>query len=150
MASRTAVERRTETEGFERLAVADVMHRGVVTCPTGTPLRSVARMMADHRIHSVVVFDEESDDGGDAALWGVVSDLDLVKTAHADDIDDRTAGGTAVTPIVLVEARDTLSRAVQLMTEHEINHLVVVDPETQHPVAILSTLDVARVLAEAR
>lgn len=146
----TTVEQRAGMDRFERLAVADAMHRGVVTCPTGTPLHCVARMMAEHRIHAVVVFDEESDDGGDAALWGVVSDLDLVKAANAADIEDRTAGGTAVTPIVLVEPRDTLTRAVQLMAEHEINHLVVVGSTTKRPIGILSTLDVARALAEAR
>lgn len=147
MMNRTAFEQRAGT--FDGLPVADVMHRGVVTCPTGTPLRSVARMMADRRIHAVVVFDEESDDGADTALWGVVSDLDLVKAANAGEIDDRTAGGTAATPIVLVEPRDTLTHAAQLIAEHETGHLLVVDPTTKRPVAVLSTLDVARALADA-
>jgi CBS domain-containing protein len=141
------LERQQTEPRLDRLAVTDAMHAGVETCPTHTPLRTVARMMAEHRIHAVVVFDEESDDIGGAELWGVVSDLDLVKAASAGEIADRTAGGTAVTPIVMVDEHDTLAHAVQLMSEHEITHLVVVDPKTERPVGIVSTLDVARALA---
>ena len=72
------LERGKGVRRFDGLAVVDAMHPGVVTCPTETPLRAVARMMAGHRIHAVVVFDEESDEVGGAELWGVVSDLDLV------------------------------------------------------------------------
>ena len=81
-----------------------------------------------------------SNDVAGAELWGVVSDLDLVKAASAGVIDDRTAGGTAVTPIVIVEEHDTLVHAAQLLSEHEITHLVVVDPKTERPVGIVSTL----------
>ena len=148
MKQATLERNRTEPR-LDRIAVTDAMHAGVLTCPTHTPLTAVARMMAAHRIHAVVVFDEASDDVGGAELWGVVSDLDLVKAANAGEITDRTAGGTAVTPIVLVDEQDTLAHAVQLMSEHEVAHLVVVSPQTGRPVGIISTLDVARALVKA-
>ena len=47
---------RVETSPFpplESVKVADVMHRGVVTCPLETPLRTVARMMATHKVHYI-------------------------------------------------------------------------------------------------
>jgi CBS domain-containing protein len=37
-------------------AVADVMHRWVITCPPETPLHAVAQKMASFRIHSVVLY----------------------------------------------------------------------------------------------
>ena len=134
---------------LEQLTVEVAMHPGVVTCPLETPLPTVARMMATYRIHAVIVFSEESDDEDGAALWGVVSDLDLVKAASAGELDDRSAGGTAVTPVVTVERDDTLDRAAQLMSEHEVTHLVVVDPKQTRPIGVLSTLDVARAVAES-
>jgi CBS domain-containing protein len=134
---------------FEQLTVADAMHPGVVTCPIETPLPTVARMMATYRIHAVIVFGEDSDETTGAALWGVVSDLDLVKAASAGALEDRTAGGTAVTPVVSVERDETLARAAQLMTEHEVTHLVVVDPELTRPIGVLSTLDLARAIANS-
>ncbi len=146
--SEQMLERSKAGPSLDQLTVADAMHPGVVTCPLETPLPTVARMMATYRIHAVIVFSEESDDLADAELWGVVSDLDLVKAASVTELADRTAGGTAVTPVVTVERDDSLGRAAQLMSEHEITHLVVVDPELTRPIGVLSTLDLARAIAE--
>jgi CBS domain-containing protein len=40
-----------------------------------------------------------------------------------------------------------LREAGELMLTHAVNHLVVVQPGSQRPIGILSTLDVAGVLA---
>jgi len=98
----------TAGPSLEQLTVANAMHPGVVTCPLETPLPTVARMMAMYRIHAVIVFNEDSDNGAETELWGVVSDLDLVKAASAGDFANRTAGGTSVTPVVTVERDDPL------------------------------------------
>ena len=63
------------------------------------------------------------------------------------ELEDRSAGGTAVTPVLTIAADDTLLRAAQLMSEHDVTHLVVVDRGATRPVGILSTLDIARALA---
>jgi CBS domain-containing protein len=120
--------------------VAEAMHDGVVSCGPETPLRDVAELMAEHRIHSVVV-----DEGG--GRWGVVSDLDLVAAASVRDLAAQTAGGSAASPVVTIAPGDTVDRAGQLMTEHETAHLLVVDPDTGRPVGVLSTLDVAQLLS---
>ncbi len=129
---------------LDQLMVADAMHPGVVTCPLETPLRDVAWMMGVHRIHAVVVFGEPGEDGPE--LWGVVSDLDLVQAAAAGDFEARTAGGIAVTPLLMVESVDTLTHAAQLMSEHQVAHLIVVEPTSGRPIGMLSTLDLARKL----
>ena len=127
-------------QSLDQLMVADAMHPGVVTCPLETPLRDVAWMMGVHRIHAVVVFGEGPE------LWGVVSDLDLVQAAAAGDFEARTAGGIAVTPLLMVESVDTLTHAAQLMSEHQVAHLIVVEPTSGRPIGMLSTLDLARKL----
>lgn len=128
---------------FDTTTVGDVMHEGVVTCDIDEPLTSVARTMLQRRIHCVVVWHEPAG-STDPRLWGVVSDLDLVKVAAAEDVEGRTAGGSATTPVVIVEPGETLRRAAQMMAEHEVTHLVVVDGETSQPVGVISTLDVAK------
>jgi CBS domain-containing protein len=145
--SELMLQRSPTHPGLEELRVADAMHPGAMTCPLETPLRDVARMMARYRIHAVIVFGEDSDDVSGAGLWGVVSDLDLVGAAAAGEVDDRTAGGTAATPALAISADDTVARAAQLMSEYEAAHLVVVDERSNRPTGVLSTLDVARVLA---
>ena len=135
----------SEQSLLETARVGDVMHEGVVTCGLYAPMSEVARKMAANRIHCVVVWNEPSRNEA-AELWGVVSDLDLVKIASTEDLSGRTAGGSAATPALIIAPDETLHRAMQLMTEHETTHLVVVDPETTKPVGVLSTLDVAAVL----
>ena len=117
------------------------MHRGVIVCDRSEALSRVAALMSEHRVHCVVV-------GGEAGrLWGIVSDLDLVAAAAVRDLEEQTVGGSAVTPVVLIAPEDSLHRAAQLMTEHAVAHLVVVEPDTGRPVGVLSTLDLARRLA---
>lgn len=124
--------------------VADAMTPGVITCAPETPLREVARLMSERRVHCVVARDE-SDAGG--AVWSVVSDRDLVAAASARELDRRTAGSMAATPAPTVAADETLERAAQLLTEHAVGHLVVVEPRRGTPVGVLSTLDLARAVA---
>jgi CBS domain-containing protein len=121
--------------------VEHAMNPGVIACARETPLSDVARMMAEHNVHAIVVVD-----GGEDELWGVVSDLDLAAAAGVRDLHEQTAGASAATPVLMVSPLESLRRAAQLMTEHAVAHLVVVDSCSGHPVGVLSTLDVARVL----
>jgi CBS domain-containing protein len=125
---------------LDRTTVADVMHRGVVTCSPTTSLVTVAREMASHRIHCVVVRTHDTD-----AAWGIISDLDLVAAAALGAADD-VAGAAAATPAVMVHTEDGLRRAMQLMAEHQVTHLVVVDHHGR-PRGVISTLDIADALA---
>jgi CBS domain-containing protein len=131
---------------LQRATVGDAMHRGVITCPHGASLRTVARMMAAYDVHCVVVFDEREAD--DQPFWGVVSDLDLAAGLSEDDLDEHSAGQVAASPVVMVSSDEKLNRAAQLMTEHGSSHLVVVEPGTEVPVGVLSTLDLARFAAD--
>lgn len=129
---------------LSHVRVSDAMHAGVVTCAADTPLRDVARMMAEHRIHCVAVPDIE---GTEALAWGIVSDLDLVGAASAGSVEGRTAADVAVSEALAISDDDMLDRAVRLMSEHKVAHLVVVGAASGRPVGVLSTLDVAGLLA---
>jgi len=126
---------------FDDAYVVDAMRIGIINCHPDTSLKDVARIMATYRIHSVVVSEME----GGRAL-GVISDRDLA-VAAAQGKYDILAGQLARAEPVTVAADDSLARATQLMAEHEVSHLVVVQPHSGHPVGILSALDLAGVLA---
>ena len=130
---------------LEEARVGDVMSRGFLGCPLETPLAAVAEMMARHRVHCVVGFGDVTED--DTRLWGLISDLDLVALAAAEGLEGRTAGGCAATEIVTVRPHESVRRAAQLMSAHGIAHVLVTDPESDRPLGVVSTLDVARVLA---
>jgi len=126
----------------ESLTVGQVMTSGIIHCAPSTPLCSVASLMADNHVHAIFVFDYGFEDDETVELWGLVSDLDVV--AALPVIDERTAGDSAVTPLVRVTPDDRLERAAQLMSDSGTAHLCVVDARTRRPVGVLSTLDIAR------
>ncbi len=132
---------------LQGLRVVDVMHPGVIACPFETTLPTVARMMSTYRVHAVVVLAHEGDELPGGTLWGVVSDTDLLQAGQDPDFDIQTAQALAGTPALTVESREPLARAVQLMVEHEVAHLIVVERHSKRPIGVLSTLDVARALA---
>ena len=131
---------------FDAATVADAYSPGVISCPPETPLRAVARMMATFNVHSIFVFEHRDEEDEDTQLWGVVSDLDLVAAGRLD-VDERTAGASAVTPIVAVRTDASLAHAADMMAQHGIAHLAVVEPESGRPIGVLSTLDIARAIA---
>lgn len=123
--------------------VEEVMHPGVYTCAFETPIATVARMMATHRVHSIVGLGDVTED--DTRVWGLVSDGDVVAAAATDHLH-RTAGGCAATESVTIGPRDGVRRAAELMSEHGLSHLLVVQPGSDRPLGVISTLDIAAVM----
>ena len=123
---------------LDALTVADAMHNGIVTCPPSAALREVAELLSEHGVHCAVV--AEPPDGDAGTLWGIVSDVDLMRGICSPIA--LTAGNLAALDIVTVTPQDDLQEAARLMAEHDVAHLIVtVDGR---PAGVLSTLDVAR------
>src|SRR6266511_5489923 len=96
---------------LQQLRVIDAMHHGLISCSLDTPLRTVARMMATHRVHAVLVTAHGEEELPSGSLWGVVSDADLLLAARAGDLDEQTARTIATTPALTVSAGDDRLRA---------------------------------------
>jgi len=126
---------------LDLMTVEDYMHAGVVSCDPAAPLVTAARMLADEHIHCLVIAGIERTSNGSRLAWGTLTDRDLLRALDHGDLGV-TVGAIAATEIVTVDPAESLARAVQLMNEHEITHLVVV--ETEFPVGVISSLDVAR------
>ena len=131
------------TPSYEHARVADAMRAGVISCPPDTSMEAVARIMATNHVHAVVITGLA---GG--APWGVVSDQDLL--AVAPDAAERFAGSCASADPVIVKPSERLQVAVGLMRRHGVTHLLVGDPESDHPIGVLSSLDVAGIVGWGR
>lgn len=118
--------------------VGDVMHAPVITCHPEATLRTVAGILAEHRIHAVVVASERED-----AAIAVVTDRDVVWSHSHGDLDDVNARDAASEPTVTVRAGADLRRATELMAHFGTSHVVVTENGCARPVGILSSLDVA-------
>ena len=128
---------------WEHATVRDVMSAPVIVCPAETPLTTVARTMATRHVHAVVV----TDDDADPVAWRVVSDHAMAAAGAA--AGERTVGDVAERPRGAAEGDWPLDRAARLMAQNGVTHLVVVDSHGR-PVGMLSTLDLAGVIAWGR
>lgn len=86
-------EQRTLTSTLAHIRVHDCMHPGVFTCAPDDPLRHVATVMANKKVHSVVI----TNGAGDRAI-GLLSDLDVV-TALATGADCTASEAAATEPV---------------------------------------------------
>jgi CBS domain-containing protein len=115
------------------------MHRGVITCRPDLPVVAVARIMAAHRIHCVVV---------EGSPIGVVTDADLTPALCEGTMASRTAREIA-RAAATVAPSETLARAGELMVEFNTTHVIVVDEHSNRPVGVVSVLDLAETLIDA-
>jgi CBS domain-containing protein len=140
----------SSSEGYPSLRglrVIDAMHPGLISCSLQTPLRAVARMMATYRVHAVLVTAHGEEQLSEGRPWGIVSDADLLRAAERGDLDEQESGAMATSPVLTIASSDELARAAQLMVDHDVSHLIVVERRSARPIGVLSTLDLARALA---
>lgn len=129
--------------------VGEVMTHGVINAPPQASLHELAAQMTSNRVHCVVVEGLARVHGGQEQLvWGIVSDLDLIK-AVVDGRKAVSAGEIAATEIVTAEASESIEQAARLMAEHECAHLIVVSGDDGRPIGVVSSLDVAAAIARS-
>jgi CBS domain-containing protein len=127
--------------------VRDVMHPGVVFCVPQTPLRTVAQIVAQRRIHAVIVSD--LDMPAWKYRWGVITDLDLIRAFGSDPLLT-TADAVARSDPATIDASASLDQAARMMVEHATTHLIVVEGDPIRAVGVVSTLDLAAVMGESK
>jgi CBS domain-containing protein len=134
-------------DGFARrpwaaIGVDQVMRAPVLTCGAETPLRDLARLMVTHAIHAVVVVDREENE--DDLVTGIVTDLAIARAA----VEGRepVARDLAEAGAPAVSVGWTLEQATREMLRTGSAHVVVIDGRGT-PIGMLSTMDLARLLA---
>lgn len=144
MSTESVMQRSYVGPAFEDARVRDAMRVGVITCRPETRLTDVARMMVGYDVHSVVVADVDPDRG----LWGIVTSLDLARAA--DDLTSLTARELATTNLITIRSDEPLRRAAELMADHGVTHLIVLQPDSDDPVGVISARAVAGAVAYGR
>jgi CBS domain-containing protein len=116
--------------------VRDIMTSAPVAVAPRTSVSDVAHRMRDEDIGAVLV--TEGDE-----LRGLVTDRDLIVRVVAEDKNpsDTTVQSACSPDLVTVSPDDEVGRAVQLMREHALRRLPVV--EGRKPVGIVALGDLA-------
>lgn len=118
--------------------VKSVMTPNPVTCSEQTPLREVARLMAQNDCGQIPVVDERG------VPVGVITDRDIAIRAVADGRDPAscTAGMCMSSPVTTLSVDSDLGEACDLMESAQIRRLLLVDGDGRL-VGILAQADIA-------
>ncbi|WP_030809190.1 CBS domain-containing protein [Streptomyces sp. NRRL F-2799] len=119
--------------------VRDIMTSDLVTVEPQASVASVARLMRDEDVGTVLVTEE-------GHLKCLVSDRDLVVRAFAEgvDPDQTTVIQAASDDLVTIGPDESVDRAVELMREHAVRRLPVVEGDAAVGIIALGDLAIER------
>jgi len=98
--------------------------------------------MSLHHVHTIVVTDP-----ADGSVCGILPDSALLDALVDSKGGERPLREVAERDLRTISSSEPLTVAVGLMRERGIAHLLVADPRSGSPIGMLSTLDVAGILA---
>jgi CBS domain-containing protein len=118
-------------------SIKEVMTSNVRACEPNASIIEVAKLMAREDVGPIPVVEE-------GRLVGIVTDRDLVVRVLAEGRDPQstTVGEIASRDVVTVSPDEDLDRALQLLAQHQVRRLPVV--EGDRLVGIVAQADVAR------
>ncbi|HAV79012.1 MAG TPA: hypothetical protein DCX53_16805 [Anaerolineae bacterium] len=120
--------------------VKDLMHNGLITCKPNATLGEVAVLLNKHRVHALVVADD------DGQALGIISDFDLLAgewlSSDSESLSTMrtlTAADLMSQPVDSVETGISLADAVKTLIDKDISRLLVT--EKGKPVGVISLSD---------
>jgi CBS domain-containing protein len=122
----------------------EIMHAGATCVQESETLDAAARRMRELDVGFLPIC------GADDRLHGIITDRDIVLKCVAEGRDPRTttAGELAQGTPVFVDARADVRHVLEVMEDHRIRRLPVI--ENHRLVGVISEADLARHLPEAQ
>ena len=130
-------------------AVSEIMpKREVVTVDINDnpSVLDVAKLMAKHRIGSVVVVEGSNNNNNNPI--GIITERDIIKkvTAQNKSADQVAVRHIMSSPVITVQSIDSIDTAAEILAENRVKRLVVLEQDGSM-VGILSVSDIAKKLA---
>jgi CBS domain-containing protein len=129
--------------------VGEIMNPSVISCRVETSLREAIDLLQQHRIHALVVVD------GPGSLAGVFSQTDALRAwSEGRDYEramERPVGDFMSNEVVTCMPHFDINRAANLLTNHKIHRLVVVEERNDGrvwPIGVLSQTDLVRKMGQ--
>jgi CBS domain-containing protein len=132
-------------------AVSEIMpKREVVTVDINDnpSVLDVAKLMAKHRIGSVVVVEGSNNNNNNNNPIGIITERDIIKkvTAQNKSADQVAVRHIMSSPLITVQSIDSIDTAAETFAENRVKRLVVLEQDGSM-VGILSVSDIAKKLA---
>ena len=122
--------------------IAEIMSKKIETVEEFTSVQEVAIKMKDKNISSLIVVDSFG------KSKGLVTERDLVRKICVKDVCTSKVIIKEIVslPLVTINPNESPSTAIDIMLQHNIRHLLVVDDETEinQPIGIVTPRDLTR------
>ena len=126
--------------------VGQLMSSNPIVVSADAAVVEAARLLEQHHVHGLPVVDAL---GG---LVGVVSQTDMLRARATDDLWARWPGlrvrHLMTSPALTIAAEAGIAEAAARMERERVHRLIVVGPDGQTPVGIVSTTDLVHAMVE--
>ena len=124
------------------ITIAEIMSKKIETIEEFASVQEGAIKMKDKNISTLIVVDSSG------ISKGVVTERDLVRKICVKDVYTSKVGIKEIMslPLVTINPNDSLYTAIDMMLQHSIRHLLVVDDKTEinKPIGIVTPRDLSR------
>jgi CBS domain-containing protein len=124
--------------------ISDIMRKKLETIEGTASVQQAAKKMKDRNVSSLLIVDEQG------KPQGIVSERDLVTKVCYHDRSASAVTNQEImsSPLITISSRSSPSEAADMMLQHNVRHLLVVDrsdsSNLNKPVGIITPLDFTR------
>ncbi len=124
------------------ISVDEMMSKTLEIIQENASVQEAAKRMKEKDVSSLVVVDNNNQN----KPQGIVTERDIVRKACINDTrtSEVTLRDIMSSPIITIDSTASASKAVDMMLQHDVRHLVVVDnnnKEENKPVGMITPLD---------
>ncbi|HEY6587280.1 MAG TPA: CBS domain-containing protein [Nitrososphaeraceae archaeon] len=124
------------------MTIAEIMSKKIETIEESASVQELALKMKDKNISSLLVVDSFG------KSKGLITERDLIRKVCVKDICTSQVIVKEIMslPLITINSNELPSTAIDIMLQHNIRHLLVVDDETEinQPIGIVTPRDLTR------
>jgi CBS domain-containing protein len=121
------------------ITINDMMSKTLQTIQEAASVQEAAKKMKEKDVSSLVVVDNQN------KPQGIITERDIVRKVCINDTSTSavTLRDIMSSPVITIDSTESASKAVDMMLQHNVRHLLVVNkPNDSKPVGIITPLDI--------
>ncbi|HZA07583.1 MAG TPA: CBS domain-containing protein [Nitrososphaeraceae archaeon] len=121
------------------ITINDMMSKTLQTIQEAASVQEAAKKMKEKDVSSLVVVDNQN------KPQGIITERDIVRKVCINDTSTSavTLRDIMSSPVITIDSTESASKAVDMMLQHNVRHLLVVNkPNDSKPIGIITPLDI--------
>ena len=121
------------------ITINDMMSKTIQTIQEAASVQEAAKKMKEKDVSSLVVVDNQN------KPQGIITERDIVRKAciNYTSTSAVTLRDIMSSPVITIDSTESASKAVDMMLQHNVRHLLVVNkPNDSKPIGIITPLDI--------